>query len=396
VYDLKLTDYEKAEFLEAARLCGQWLVNCQNTPEKPWGGYHVKDSADCGRFLEKTNLCRDYRKPAGVWLTALYLAGLTDLLKAPVLDRGLYENAIDLGARYLKSLQCFDVRWPRAVGGFHEVVPGHDYSAPRDAASGSFGLVALYLHTGEHEYLDRAVRFAEWYSTHGSDADGYPWDDFCLATGEGTSRLRGDWQAGGALIYYQLWRLTRDDHWRDALEKVCDVLLAICANDPGTDTAYDFHGDCIISIGNDDFANTALFAGHAACGKQAYLDCAAERLRVELGRQAENGAFPNFGGTFVTALEMLEVLDLAAEGVIVLPPDEIVEPMMRAARFGLTLQDRTSPDRFVHGAVYGQANYATARDTVHGRDVVYAMQLWLRLAGYRAGAYTVLGWEPRG
>ena len=46
MYDLKLSDTEKAEFLEAARLCGYWLVNCQNTPERPWGGYYVPDSAD--------------------------------------------------------------------------------------------------------------------------------------------------------------------------------------------------------------------------------------------------------------------------------------------------------------------------------------------------------------
>ena len=57
------------------------------------------------------------------------------------------------------------------------------------------------------------------------------------------------------------------------------------------------------------------------------------------------------------------------------------------------MQERTSGDRFLLGGVYGQSNYATARDTVHGRDTGYALQLWLRLAGYRAPMYTVLGWE---
>lgn len=45
------------------------------------------------------------------------------------------------------------------------------------------------------------------------------------------------------------------------------------------------------------------------------------------------------------------------------------------------------------GGVYGQSNYAHARDVVHGRDAGYALQLWLRLAGFRASTYTVLGWE---
>jgi len=393
MYDLKLSDDEKARFLEAARLCAYWLVNGQNTPERPWGPYVAEDSADLGRFMAKNHPARDYRRPASVWLTGVYLAGLVDLLDAPVLDKALYRRAIELGARYLKSLQCFDVRWPKAIGGFHEVVPGGAYSAPRDAATGAFGLIALYRHTGEEDYLDRAVRFAEWYATHGSDADGYPWDDYDLETGEGTSRRRGDWQAGGALIYYQLWRLTGDDRWQTALEVVCDRVEQICADAPRTDTAYDFHGSCTVSVGNDDFATTTLFAGHQALGKQSYLDLAASRIRAELARQAPNGAFPGYGGTFVTALELIEALDLHAAGVPLLPPKEIAGPLLRAARFGLTLQDTTSPDRYTLGGVGGQSNYGTSTDTLQGRDTAYALQLWLRLAGYRAATYTVLGWE---
>jgi hypothetical protein len=393
MYSLRLADHEKAEFLEAARLCGYWLVNGQNTPERPWGDYWIPDSADRGRFLEKCCPSRERNKPAGVWLTGIYLSGLCDLKEAPILDTGLYEHATGEGARFLKSLQCFDLRWPNAAGGFHEVYPGHDYSAPRDAATGAMGLIALYLETEDEEYLDRAVRFAEWYSTHGSDADGYPWDDFSLTEGTGSSRLRGDWQAGGALVYYQLWKLTGDERWKEALRKVLDVLEQVIADDPGTDTAYDFHGSCIISVGNDDFANTVLFAGYRAFGEKRYLETAAKRLRVEMDRQAPGGAFPGYGGTFVAALELLEALDLGAEcGVDILPEEQAVESLLRAARFGLTLQEKESYDRFMLGGVFGQSNYAHARDVVHGRDTGYALQLWLRLAGHRASIYTVLGW----
>ena len=395
LYDLRRKPWEKAEFLEAARLCGYWLVNTQNTPARPWGATFVEDSADQGRFLEKTCPSRDYRKPAGVWLTGLYLCGLADLKKAPVLDRLLYKNALAAGAKYLTSLQCFDVRWPRAIGGFHEVYPGHAYSAPRDGATGAMGLIALYLDTGGKEYLDRAIRFAEWYASHGSDRQGYPWDDYDLASGKGTSRKRGDWQAGGALLYYQLWSLTGDVRWKKAFQRVLDVLEKICASGSHSDTAYDFHGNCTLAVGNDDFANTALFAGYRVFGRKEYLTLAAARLRTELARQAPNGAFPGYGGTFVTALELLEALDLAAAGVEVLPAGELVEPLLRAARFGLTLQVTDDADRWMLGAVYGQSNYAHARDVVHGRDVGYALQLWLRLAGHRAATYTVLGWEER-
>jgi hypothetical protein len=392
-YDLKLSDPERAAFLDAARLCGYWVAHSQSTPQRPWGPIVHDDSADAYRFIEKYAPASGRLKPAGVWLTGLYICGLLELSRAPGLDRSLFDAAARQGARYLKSVQCFDLRWPGAIGGFHEVYPGHAYSAPRDAATGAMGLIALYRATGEDEYLDRAVRFGQWYGTHGSDKDGYPWDDYDLEAGRGESKKRGDWQAGGALVYYQLWKLTSDETWRDRLLAVCDVLETICANDPGTDTAYDFHGSNIISIGNDDFASTALMAGFLSAGKTSYRDLAAARLRAELGRQAEHGPFPGYGGTFVTSLELLEALDLAAAGHEIVPPHELLEPLLRAGRFSLGLQERMQHDRYLHGGVYGESNYANTRSVVHGRDTAYALQLWLRLAGHRASTYTLLGWR---
>ena len=64
-YDLGLADHEKAEFLEAARLCGYWLVNCQNTEKRPWGDMHFRTSADLGRFIEKCCPSREHRPAAG-------------------------------------------------------------------------------------------------------------------------------------------------------------------------------------------------------------------------------------------------------------------------------------------------------------------------------------------
>jgi len=397
MYDLKLGASEKAGYLEAARLAGYWLANSQNTPERPWGGYHVSESADRGRFIEKCCPSRDYVKPAGIWLTGIYLCSLCDLKKAPVLDKQIYLKAITEGAGFLKSLQCFDVRWERAIGGFHEICPGHQYSAPRDAATGAYALIALYLETGEEEYLDRAVRFATWYSTCGSDPEGFPWDDYDLEKGEGVSNKRGDWQAGGALVYYQLLKVTGDQQWKVPLKRVLDVLEGICADGNKGDTAYDFHGDCTISVGNDDFASILLLAGYEVFREERYLELFARRLRTELERQDERGAFPNFGGTFVTALELLEALDCsAAWGVEILPEGEVVGPLLKAARFGLSLQVQDNPSRYMLGGVCGQGNYAHNRDVVHGRDAAYALQLWLRLAGHRASAYTVLDWGPHG
>lgn len=391
-YDLQLSALERAEFLEAARLTGDWLVHTQNSLQRPWSCVVVNESADLGRFIEKETVCGTRRKPAGVWLTGAYLASLGSLSNTPVLNSAACRQAMELGARYLTSLQCFDLRWAKAQGGFHETFPGDPYSAPRDAATGTLGLIALYQQTGNEEYLDRAQRFGAWYASHGSDPDGYPWDDFDLAKGQGTSRMRGDWQAGGALVYYQLGALTGETRWQTALRRVLDVLVAICTDDHQRDTAYDFHGNCRISVGNDDFANLALYAGYLVFGDTTLRDLAAKRLRNELARQAPNGAFPGYGGTFVTALELLDALDMAAAGYTILPAEELIEPLRRAARYGISLQERQSANRFMLGGVYGQSNFGLARDVVHGRDAAYGLQLWLRLAGYPATLYSVPAW----
>ena len=186
---------------------------------------------------------------------------------------------------------------------------------------------------------------------------------------------------------------TGDKKWKDALIKISDELITICENDPGTDTPYNFHGNCVISKGNDDFAILILFAAFMMTGDKKYKDFAAKRIRDELSIQADNGAFPGYGGTPLTALELIEALDLYEAGYEILPPDEIQEPLLNALDCCIELQERDNHDPFLMGGVYGQANYATTRDVIHGRDVGYALNLFLRAAGYRASAYTLLGWE---
>ncbi|MDD1713563.1 MAG: hypothetical protein LUQ69_10400 [Methanoregulaceae archaeon] len=392
-YDFGLKDWEKAEFLEAARLAGAWFVNTQHSPQRPWGPVRASDSADNGRYIEKCRPSRDLIAPAAIWIHGIATFAMLDLSKTPVIQPSSYRDSALLAAKYLAACNCVNADWPKGRYGFHEFFPGDAYSAPRDGASAAMACVALFRHTGESSWLTRAIRFADWYATHGSDADGFPWDDYDLEKGQGVSKLRGDWQAGGGLLYYQLFRLTGEERFKTALRKVLDMLETVCAHDPGTDTAYTFHGQCVISIGNDDFANTVLLAGYRLFGEKRYLDLFCKRLRAEWSRQAPDGAFPGYGGTFVTALEMAEALEFHAEGVATLPEAELRDRLLRAARFTLTLQEKQSIGRFVLGGVYGESNYATARDIVHARDTAYGLLLWLKLAGHAAPAYAVLDWE---
>ena len=113
-------------------------------------------------------------------------------------------------------------------------------------------------------------------------------------------------------------------------------------------------------------------------------------MQDELASQDDRGAFPGYGGTFVTALELLESLDFfASEGIKIMDTEKLQASLMKAARFSLSLQEKNSPDRFMLGGVYGQSNYAHARDVVHGRDTGYAMHLWLKLAGFSAKTFSM-------
>jgi len=388
----ELKPWDQAEYLEAAKLVGLWMANSQCTPEHPWA--QMTDSADAGRFMEKYRLYKGVVRPAGVWLQGLSITGLLYLAKSPVLDRDQFRAAALMGGRYLASLQCFDPRWPHAHGALRETTPQRPYSAPRDGATGGFALVTLYRETGDDEWLWRARLFADWYMTHGSDADGYPYDDFDLATGEGLQPLKGDWQAGGALVYYYLWRITGEQAYLDAFERVVKGLVALCEQGPVDGTPWMFHTQSRLCRGNDDFANTVLMAAYLALGERSYLDWAVKRLTEELAWQSPDGACPNYAGTGVCALEWLDLAALAtAEPDLGIDPEPFEDAAVRAARFGLSIQERHSDNPLVHGGLYGESNYAAARSVVTARTATYLLPTFLRVGGCPCPVPSALGWE---
>ncbi|MBL8028462.1 MAG: hypothetical protein JNL74_18705 [Fibrobacteres bacterium] len=384
---------EKALLIESARLAGDWFVNTQNSTSQSWGCVRAIDSADRGRYLEKVHPARSPHWPAAIWIQGIATFSLLNLkqLNIPQMER--YEKSAVEAARYLASCQCFNKNWPDGIGGFHEFFPNDSYSAPRDAASAAIACLSLYRHTHDFTWLNRAESFATWYSTKGCDSDGYPWDDFDLQKGKGISNLRGDWQAGGGLLYYQLYSLTGNEQWKEALYRILDILVDICDKaDPNLDTAYTFHGQNILSVGNDDFANTVLLAGFKLFKEMRFLKLFEKRMRLEWTRQAESGAFPGYGGTFVTSIEMIDALEMIAQGVEILPQEELVYRLRQAALFSLTTQERHSTDRYLLGGVFGESNYAYGRDIIHARDTAYGIQLWLKLAGFEAKEYSIQGW----
>jgi len=386
-----LTAKERARFLEAARLGGLWYLHNQNAPGQRWGG--VDQSADTGRFLYEyfpaTGTCRG----AGVWSQGLATCALMALSKAIGSEGRGFRKAADLGAGYLMSLQWLDGRNEKALGAFREHTPQTTWSFPRDGATGAFCLAVLNRETGVREYLDRADLFCRWYHGPGSEADGWPYCEFHFDTGEATQEVRGDWQAGGALCYFYAARASGDNRWiEEGFRPVCEVLLGL--GDPTTvdGTAEGWHGESRITVGNDDFATVAAIAAFLAFDDERYLDLVRTRVTWLMSLQDADGSFPNSGGTFVTALTLLDFVDLVELKGLDDKTDQAVESLLAAARFGLSLQETGTGDRRAYGGLYGQSNYGVSRDRIHNRSTSYSIHLNLRLAGRAAPCLSAVAW----
>jgi len=384
-----LTAKERARFLESARLGALWFRHNQNTHERTWGG--VDESADTGRFLYEYFPTTGYCRGTGVWSQGLAVCGLLAVADA-IGDRSFREAAV-LGGGYLKSLQWLDARQPACVGGFREHNPQDLWSFPRDGATGCFALAVLARETDDADALDRANLFCRWYSTSGSDDTTWPYDYYDFAKREGTCEVPGDWQAGGALCYYYTAKAAGNDTWiNDGFRPVAERLVTLADPTDVDGTEHGWHGQSRITVGNDDFATVALMAAFLCFENERYLDVVRKRIDWLMSLQDDDGSFPNSGGTFVTALTLLEFVDLIeAKGL----PDAtapLIDSLLAAARFGLSLQETESRDRRAYGGFYGQSNYGVSRDRIHNRSTNYSIHLNLRLAGHDAPCLRALGW----
>lgn len=408
-----LTPKEKARFLEAARVAALWFFNNQNAPGQAWGG--VDESADTGRFLYEyfpaTGKCRG----TGVWSQGLATC-LLESVSAVIGIEGerTFATAAELGAGYLMSLQNLDARNPGNFGGFREHNPQDKWSYPRDAATGAFCLAAMHKMTGDDEYLERARLFCGWYSGPGSNDETWPWDFYDFAKNEGACEVPGDWQAGGALCYYYtakgggatFGRVRKEpsapcnaaddggaDDWiEEGFRPVMRKLLEIGDPTEVDGTEHQWHGESRITVGNDDFATVVLMAAFLEFEDEAYLELARKRVRWMMSLQDEDGSFPNSGGTFVTALTLLEFCELVEKNGLPDDTGEIAASLLKAARFGLTLQNRDTRDRRAYGGFWGQSSYGVGRDRIHNRSTNYAGHLYLRLAGHAAPCLSVVNW----
>ncbi len=402
---LNFTPKERQKFLHHAELAGYWYCNNQNTDEKPWGG--IADSADKGRFVYEYIIPKNSARGMGVWGQAMAIMDLFDLARRFPGEKHLFLKAAKLGAGYLGSLQVTDFRLPKSIGGFREHTPQATESYPRDAVTGGFGLCRLFKETQDQEWLDCAKLFAEWWMNNGTDKNGWPYITFDLKKQYGHNRamevageeagaefIKGDWQAGSAIFFYQLFKLTNDSRY---IEKGFDPLISglakIYEENRGKPVVDGFHGEVPISFGNDDFALVALVCAYRLKKEKRLLDLLIERIEAQNSLMDADGSYPSFGGTFVSGINNLEFLKLAESEKLNYDTSSVERCVRKTAEFGLTVQEKKSKDLRLLGGLYGQSSYDVARIHIHNRSVGYSVNFYLRLEGKTdAPTFSSFGW----
>ena len=388
---LTFTSKQKQQYLHQAELSGHWYCNNQNTNEVPWGG--IKDSADRGRIVYEYALHRNNAVAMGIWGQAIAVMDLYDLAKRIPAEKGRFLNAANLAAGYMKSLQVMSIWLPKSVGGFFEQTPQSPESYPRDAATGGFGMCRLFKETQDQEWLDRAKLFAEWWMNYGTDDNGWPYITYNLLKQQGHNRgmqtigseagseyVKGDWQAGAAIFFYQLYKLTKDEKYIEkGFDPMIKGLAKIYEQNAGKPMVDGFHGEVPISYGNDDFALVSLVCAYRLKKEKRLLDLLVHRIKEQNKLMDEDGSYPSYGGTFVCGINNLEFLKMVKAEKLKIDVKEVERCVKKTAEFGLTMQIKESTDIRLLGGLYGNSSYDVARCYVHNRSNGYSINFYLRL-----------------
>ena len=250
--------------------------------------------------------------------------------------------------------------------------------------------------------------FADWWINYGTDEHNWPFINFNIdeqfghnfgmeVVGEAGSDLemvQGDWQAGAALFFYQLYTLTHDEHYLEkAFNPMITRLITIYDENKDKPMVPGFHGDVPISYGNDDFAIVALVCAYRLNKDEKILATIIHQIEAQNSLMRENGAYPSFGGTFVSGINNLEFLALVEAEKLDIDTSAVENCVRKIAEFGLTLQDKESENPRVHGGLYGQSDYGIGRDWIHHRSTAYSCNFYLRLLSDKTiSSLSSFGW----
>jgi hypothetical protein len=242
--------------------------------------------------------------PANNWNLAFAIMGLLSAFDQWREPR--YEAAALRMGRYLKTLQIFEPFLAAHRGAIREYTPQTPWCYTRDAASAAWGFLALYRHTRNPEWLERARLWGEWFLRCGLDEEGYPlwgvqFEPYFREPGpQMCNHIQGSFQGGCLNVLWQLGQATGVPAWTGApLRRIADIFTQHVQQEsgffvsieratkkpPASDPQLGLHR------GNDDLGTLGLLCAYRATGERRYLTAVRRFLDAVFARQRADGHF---------------------------------------------------------------------------------------------------------
>lgn len=366
-------------------MAADWIARNQITED---------GTADKGRYL-RTLTRYELRNPSRTgklstnWTTGTCVLSL--LMMHESTRKNEYLESAAAGCSYLKSLQVLDFRSKKASGMVREGTPQSEWCYPRDALTAAWAMLRYGIKSGNREYVERAVIFAEWFKSY-AFKKGYPaWT--CYVDERSPLWLMGSFHGGSALFFMELYEHTGEKKW---LEKVAlpilktyrrsfikkDGSLRIVVDPQTGRDLTDIESD-VSPLGwqhmhkfNDDFTALSLMKAYRITGTENYLRAARAFLDWAAGVQNSNGSFGNPIVPSASATLVIELLDMYR----ITKQDSYIKTAEKAVGHLLGLQETAIKDKRSTGGVYGNTVDCEwkPRHTLNVRATSYAIPAFLK------------------
>jgi hypothetical protein len=292
---LKQLDSFKAQAMECANKIAEWTCMNQQPEDEfnPASGATVFTVDNTGHSRISHN-----------WSGAFGIMGL--LASAKAFDNKRYENAALHLGRYLKTLQIFSPFLKRHYGAIREITPQTPWCYTRDALSTAWSFIELFSWTGDQEYLERAILWAEWFLKNGMDDEGWPlWGVqfepyFGICPPQMRNDMHGCFQGGSLNFFYHLYKITGDERWvGDFFTNIANSFVKyiqqadgfFCTVEKTIKKLPDSDPQAGLHRANDDLGCLGLLCAYKVTGKQLYLNSIERFLDAVFNNQREDGHF---------------------------------------------------------------------------------------------------------
>ncbi len=322
---------------------------------------------------------------ANNWNLAFAIMGLLSAYKT--FKDPKYETAALRMGDYLRSLQIFDPFNKKHYGAIREVTPQTPWCYTRDALSAAWGFLELYEYTGNEEYLERAVLWAEWFMKNGLDEDGWPlWGIMfgkCELYVQMRNDIQGNFQGGSLNFFYKLAQITGNKKWTgDFFVKMADFFIEYIQQPSGffvsieriTKTLPQEDPQNGLHRANDDLGTLGLLCAYKATGDERYLRAIEKFLKAVFSMQDENGYFEDSVASIPIVLNILHEADSLIDTSFVTTENKIRALEALYAR----QSDGKSNPRCAGGFIE-----RTKDKTVRARSSCYALILLLKIVQNR-------------